>query len=209
MSLDPFYPIFDRSEWLSRLLPLGIRLTQLRIKNLPEQRLRREIQTAKRLTAAFNCQLVINDYWQLAMELGCDYVHLGQQDLDDADLAGLKNARIKIGISTHSEAELERALALQPDYIALGPVYPTILKKMVWEPQGLKRITQWKKRIGDIPLIGIGGLNLERAAVVLEAGADVVSMVTDITLDPHPEARVMRWLERTSIYRRHRQDKNL
>ncbi len=199
--LDPFYPIFDSSEWLSRLLPKGIKLAQLRIKDCSESRLRKEIAAAKKLSEKWNCRLIINDYWQLAIELGCDYVHLGQEDLEKADIVAIKNAAISIGISTHSEAELDRAITLEPSYIALGPIYPTILKKMPWNPQGLKRVTHWKKRIGTVPLVGIGGLNLDRARDVLDAGADVVSLVTDITLNKDPEAQVARWIELTSVYR--------
>lgn len=198
MKLSPFYPIFDHTDWLQRLLPLGIKLVQLRVKDLEPQKLRGEIQTAKALTDAADCQLVVNDYWQLAIELGCSFVHLGQEDLHDADIEAIRAAGIKIGISTHSDQELERALAVEPDYIALGPVYPTILKKMPWQPQGLDKVSEWKQRIGDIPLVGIGGLNLDRAQGVLDAGADIVSVVTDITLNPDPEFRVRRWLELTT-----------
>lgn len=200
MKLAPFYPIFDHSDWLERLLPLGIQLVQLRIKNLPEAALRTEITRAKSIADKHGCQLIVNDYWRLALELDFDFVHLGQEDLDQADIATLKKAGIKIGISTHSDEELERALALEPDYVALGPVYPTILKKMPWEPQGLARVSEWKQRLGDIPLIGIGGLNLERAPGVFDAGADVVSLVTDITLNADPEVQVKRWLEITAPY---------
>jgi thiamine-phosphate pyrophosphorylase len=201
IKLDPFYPVLDSSGWLERLLPLGIKLVQLRIKTKSETQLRREISKALELTDEAECQLVLNDHWQLAIELGCDFIHLGQEDLDTANIDQIRQANIKIGISTHSKQELERALALDPDYIALGPVYPTILKKMPWAPQGLERITQWKKRIGDIPLIGIGGLNLQRAEGVFGAGADVVALVTDITLNPDPESQVLRWIQLSQKYR--------
>ena len=201
MKLDPFYPIFDHSGWFADLLPLGIKLLQLRIKDRPDCELRREIQTAKFLCARFDCQLVINDYWHLALDLGCDFIHLGQEDLEAADVPAIKAAGIRIGISTHCDAELERALSLAPDYIALGPVYPTLLKKMPWAPQGLGEIGLWKKRIGDIPLVGIGGINPERAQAVLQAGADIVSVVTDITLNADPNTRVKRWIAITSAHR--------
>ena len=200
--LDPFYPIFDNCDWLRRLLPLGIKLTQLRVKDESDEKTRDEIITAKSLCEKYNCQLIVNDYWEIAIELGCDYVHLGQEDLDGADIEALRNANIKVGISTHSDEELERALTFAPDYIALGPVYPTILKKMPWEPQGLDRVSEWKKRIGDIPLVGIGGLNLDRAEGVLNAGADVVALVTDITLNESPEAQVAHWLDKTRKFMR-------
>ncbi len=121
---------------------------------------RAEIIEAQALCARAGAQLVVNDYWQEAIDTGCDYIHLGQTDLDSADLAAIRRAGLKLGVSTHDETELFRALETQPDYIALGPIYPTILKAMAFAPQGLPRITEWKKKIGKIPLVGIGGITL-------------------------------------------------
>ena len=195
MSLERFYLIVDSAAWLRRLLPQGVKLVQLRAKNLSVPEWRREIIEAMTLCAHYGAQLIVNDAWQLAIELGCDFVHLGQEDMADADLAALRHANIKLGLSTHNEAELERALAAGPDYIALGPIYPTILKQMPWAPQGLERITKWKHRMGDIPLVAIGGFTPQRAAGAFAAGADSVAVVTDITLNANPEARVKEWLE--------------
>ena len=194
MKLDPFYLIVDRASWLPRLLPHGVKLVQLRAKDMDEGELRREISQAREVCARYGAQLVINDYWRLAAEEGCDFVHLGQEDLASADIDAIRAAGLKLGISTHDEAELEVALMARPDYIALGPVYPTILKKMKWAPQGLERDTAWKKRIGDIPLVGIGGLTIERAPGVLNAGADSVAVVTDVLLNADPEARAREWV---------------
>ena len=192
--LDPFYPIFDSAEWLERLVPLGIRLVQLRVKDRPEAGLRAEVRAAKAVCEAHGCRLIVNDYWRLAIEEGCDFVHLGQEDLDGADLGAIRAAGLMLGVSTHDDAELDRALATEPDYVALGPVYPTILKQMRFGPQGLERVGEWKRRVGAMPLVAIGGLTVERAPGVLAAGADILSAVTDITLNPDPEARVREWL---------------
>lgn len=197
MTLDRFYPIFDSTDWLRRALPLGVKLVQLRIKDKPPAHIAAEIALARDLCAAHGATLVVNDYWQAAIEAEVGWLHLGQEDLDEADLPALRRAGIRIGISTHDEAELERALALSPDYIALGPVYPTILKKMKWHQQGLPRLSQWKAQIGDLPLVGIGGMSVARAPGVLAAGADIVSVVTDITLNADPEARICEWIEAT------------
>lgn len=194
MKLDPFYLIVDRASWLPRLLPQGVKLVQLRAKDMEEAELRHEIATARAVCERYGAQLVVNDYWRLAIELGCDFVHLGQEDLADADLEAIRRAGVKIGISTHDEAELEIALLARPDYVALGPVYPTILKKMRWAPQGLERISQWKKRVGNLPLVGIGGLTIARAPGVLRAGADSVAVVTDVLLNADPEARAREWV---------------
>jgi len=197
MKLDPFYPIFDSADWLARMLPLGVKLVQLRIKEKSEIDTAREIARAKALCAEGGCVLVVNDYWRLAIAEGCDFVHLGQEDLDEADLGAIRKAGMRLGVSSHDEAELERALATEPDYVALGPVYPTILKAMHWGPQGLERVTEWKHRLGGIPLVGIGGISLERAPGVFEAGADIVAAVTDITLNPDPEGRLKAWIAAT------------
>ncbi len=197
MKLDPLYPIFDSADWIARMLPLGMKLVQLRVKDRSETEVAREIATAQKLCAEAGCVLVVNDYWKLAIAEGCDWLHLGQEDLDAADLGAIRKAGLKLGVSSHDEAELERALATEPDYVALGPVYPTILKQMRFGPQGLERLTQWKRRIGDLPLVGIGGISLERAPGVFEAGADIVAAVTDITLNADPEGRLTQWLAAT------------
>lgn len=198
MKLARFYPIFDSVDWLQRTLPLGVRLVQLRIKDTPLDQVRAQIHAGRELCAAYGATLVVNDYWDIAIDCGCAWVHLGQEDLDDADIPAIRRAGLKLGVSTHDHEELERALRLDPDYVALGPVYPTILKQMKWHEQGLDRVTEWKQRIGDIPLVGIGGLSVERAEGVLTAGADIVSAVTDITLNTDPDARVRAWLDITA-----------
>lgn len=198
MNLPRFYPIFERADWLRRMLPLGVRLVQVRIKDLTGRALLDEIAAARDLARAHGAVLVVNDHWQAALDLGCDWVHLGQEDLDTADIPAIRRAGIKIGLSTHDHAELDRALAHGPDYVALGPVYPTLLKKMKWHEQGLDRLSEWKRLIGDTPLVAIGGMTVERAQGAFDAGADIVSAVTDITLNADPEARVRHWLEATS-----------
>lgn len=197
MTLDRFYPIFDHVDWLRRMLPLGVKLVQLRIKDQPRDVVRQQIAEARDLCRAHAATLVINDYWELAISLGCDWIHLGQEDLDDADLTAIRKAGLKLGVSTHDDDELERVLSMAPDYVALGPVYPTILKKMKWHQQGLPRVTEWKARVGATPLVGIGGMSVERAPGVFAAGADIVSAVTDITLNTDPEGRVRDWLKAT------------
>jgi thiamine-phosphate pyrophosphorylase len=194
MKLARVYPIVDSAAWVARLAPLGVRVVQLRIKEQQCATLEREIRAARACCAAAGMQLIVNDHWRLALACGCDFVHLGQGDLDGADVAALRRAGVRLGVSTHDEAELERALGLQPDYVALGPIYPTLLKVMPWAAQGLARIGEWKRRIGATPLVAIGGLTLERLAGVFAAGADAAAVVTDIVRHPDPERRVRDWL---------------
>jgi thiamine-phosphate pyrophosphorylase len=197
MSLDRFYPIFDSADWLHRTLPRGVKLVQLRIKEMDEADLCNAITHAQALCRAHAATLVVNDHWRIAIDAGCEWVHLGQEDLDTADLPAIRRAGLRLGISTHDHAELDRALSTSPDYVALGPVYPTILKKMEWHQQGLERVTEWKRLIGDLPLVAIGGMRVDRAAGAFAAGADIVSVVTDITLSDDPDTRIRAWLEAT------------
>jgi thiamine-phosphate pyrophosphorylase len=195
MNIAPFYPIVDSAAWVGRLVRLGARLIQLRVKDQPDDVVRQEILAAKKICGRAGAQLIVNDYWQLALEESCDFVHLGQGDLDTADIQALRKSQVRIGISTHDHAELERALALQPDYVALGPIYPTLLKQMPWAPQGLERITEWKRRIGDLPLVAIGGLTVDRVPGVFAAGADSAAVVTDIVRNADPDQRTREWIE--------------
>jgi thiamine-phosphate diphosphorylase len=201
MRLDPFYLIVDDAEWLRRLLPLGLKLVQLRIKDQPEAVLRTQIAEARRLCTAAGAQLIVNDYWELAIEAGCDFVHLGQEDLDAADVPAIRRHGLRLGVSTHDAAELERALSFAPDYVALGPVFPTILKAMAWAPQGVERVTDWKRAVGATPLVAIGGLTPERGRQVLEAGADSAAVVTDVLRHAEPEARAAEWMAATAPWR--------
>lgn len=195
MTLPRFYPIFESVDWLKHALPLGVKLVQLRIKDSTPNLLVQEVRSGIALARSYGAALVINDHWQIAIDEGADWIHLGQEDLDTADLPAIRRAGLKLGISTHDHQELDRALALGPDYVALGPVYPTILKQMKWHQQGLERVTEWKRLVGDVPLCAIGGMSVERAPGAFDAGADIVSAVTDITLNADPEQRLRDWLK--------------
>lgn len=201
MKLDPFYLIVDSSAWIERLVPHGVKLVQLRIKDRGETDLRREIRASKTVCERHGCQLVVNDYWRMAVEEGCDFVHLGQEDLASADVRAIRRAGVKLGLSTHDKVELETALFMEPDYVALGPIYRTTLKAMNWAPQGLDRIAVWKHRIGDLPLVAIGGLTVERLPGVFEHGAHSAAVVTDIIRASDPEARTREWLKATTPWR--------
>lgn len=192
--LDVFYPIVPDLAWMERIVPLGVRTVQLRLKDASADEVRRQIAGSLEICKRHGCDLIVNDYWREAIALGADFVHLGQEDLAEADVAAIKQAGVRLGISTHSHEELEIALAAKPDYVALGPIYETKLKAMKWGPQGLGRITDWKARIGAMPLCCIGGITPERAPGVVEAGADSVAVITDFFTHADPEARVRQWL---------------
>lgn len=200
--LDVFYPIVPDAAWVARLAPLGVKTLQMRIKDAPPAEVRRAIADSLSIARRYGCQLIVNDYWREAIEAGADYIHLGQEDLAAADLTAIKSAGLRLGISTHSEEELETALAAGPDYVALGPVYETKLKAMKWAPQGLGRVGEWKRRIGTLPLVAIGGITIERASDVVAAGADSVAVITDFMTAEAPERRIEMWLDWAARRRR-------
>ncbi len=204
--LDAFYPIVPDLDWLKRIVPLGVRTVQLRIKNASSDEIRRQILESLEVCIRHDCQLIVNDHWKEALAAGADYVHLGQEDLTEADVPTLKAREIKIGISTHSFEELDTALAAEPDYVALGPIWETKLKVMKWAPQGLGRIREWKARIGSLPLVAIGGITPDRASSVIEAGAQSAAVITDFFTHRDPEARVRTWLEWAEGARRQHKD---
>jgi thiamine-phosphate pyrophosphorylase len=193
--LDPFYPVVPSAAWVARLVPAGTSLIQLRIKDQPADEVRRQVREAKAVCDKHGASLVVNDYWQIAIDENCPWVHLGQEDLGGADIAAVHRAGLRLGVSTHDHAELERGLAARPDYVALGPIWPTQLKKMPWAPQGLERIGEWKRLIGERPLVAIGGLTLDRAVQCLEAGADCAAVVGDIVNNPDPVVQAGRWMD--------------
>ena len=195
--LDPFYPVVPDSNWVLKLVPVGTKLIQLRIKDQQEAEIRRQVREAKAVCAQHGADLVVNDYWQVAIDEGCAWVHLGQEDLVDADVKALRRAGLRIGVSTHDHAELDKGLAIDPDYVALGPIWPTVLKQMPWAPQGTERLAEWKKLVGNRPLVAIGGLTLERALLCLKAGADIVSVVGDIVNHADPIGQARAWIAAT------------
>jgi len=191
---DRFYPIVDNLAWIERLTRLGVGMVQLRAKDLSHGDALRLVREALAIVAGTPTALVVNDYWQAAIEAGARHVHLGQEDLAEADVGAIRRAGLTLGLSTHDDSELEAALRAKPDYVALGPIYPTTLKGMRFAPQGLERIGDWKRRIGAIPLVAIGGITLERAPGVFAAGADSIAVVSDVTQNADPEGRVRDWL---------------
>ncbi len=194
---DRFYAVVDSVAWVARLALLGVGTIQLRAKGLDAAEAKQAVMDALEMTKGTNAKLVVNDYWRAAIAAGAKHLHLGQEDLaelTDRDLQAIRDARLTLGLSTHDDEELETALRARPDYIALGPIFPTTLKSMRFAPQGVAKITEWKKRIGDIPLVAIGGIKLEQAREIFDAGADSIAVVSDVTQNADPDARVRAWL---------------
>ena len=192
---DRFYPVVDSVAWVARLAKLGVGTVQLRAKELDDGAALQIVTDALAVTKNTGTKLVVNDYWRAAIVAGARHLHLGQEDLAGADLGAIRDAGLTLGISTHDDDELATALAAKPDYVALGPIFPTTLKSMRFAPQGIAKITEWRKRIGNIPLVAIGGIKLEHAADIFAAGADSIAVVSDVTQHADPDARVRDWLQ--------------
>lgn len=190
-----FYPIVDSFDWVKRLAACGVKTVQLRVKNREGAALEKEIQKSVAFCREKNIRLFINDFWPLAIRHGAYGVHLGQEDILTADIAAIRAAGLRLGLSTHCYHEAAVAHGLRPSYIALGPIYPTKIKAMLFPPQGVDTLKLWKKLL-DYPLVVIGGITLDRASEVLDAGADMVSVITDVTQHSDPEARARAWLKR-------------
>ncbi len=179
------YPIVDSVDWLKKLLPLGIKTAQLRIKNKTGVELENEIKQGIELSKKFEARLFINDYWQLAIRFNAYGVHLGQEDLSSADIQAIRKAEVRLGISTHCYYEVARAHAFKPSYIACGPIFPTTSKEMNFSPQGLLKLSRWQRTL-DYPIVAIGGIDLEKFNAVLSTDVDGVAMISAITQDPDP-----------------------
>ena len=176
------YPVVNSIEWLERCLEAGVKTLQLRVKNVAEEELDAMIASAAELGRCYQARLFINDYWQLAIKHQAYGVHLGQEDLDDADMQAIAEAGLHLGISTHSWFEIARAHSLKPSYIAIGPIYATTTKVMKFAPQGLQQLQQWLQLIGDAyPVVAIGGIDLGNTEAVLQTGVGSVAMVRAVT----------------------------
>lgn len=181
------YPVIDSVQWLKRLLPLKPDVIQLRLKQGSENEIEQQIAEAVQLSHAYNLRLFINDHWQLAMKYAAYGVHLGQEDLEQADLSAIAQAGLRLGISSHSYLELLRARQLNPSYIALGHIFATQTKKMPSKPQGLKRLGYYAALCRDIPTVAIGGIDMQRLEAVVSSGVDGVAVVSAITKSANPE----------------------
>ena len=195
------YPVVDSVDWIARLLEWGAKPLQLRTKDRRAADLEQQIMQAIELGRRYQARLFINDYWQLAIKHGAYGVHLGQEDIQIADLDALRNAGLRLGISTHDPVELAEALTIRPSYVALGHIFPTQTKDMPSQPQGLARLRECVLQSGDCPTVAIGGISEERVPQVLATGVGSVALVSAITKAADPKAATegfLRMIEGTS-----------
>ena len=199
-----FYPVVPDAAWVRRLLGWGVRTIQLRIKatdHTPAE-IEREVKAAVEAGRIVpGAQIFINDHWQFALAAGAYGVHLGQEDLNTTDLNALRDAGLRLGLSTHTPAELARAKAVQPSYLAIGPIYPTTLKVMPYEPVGLENLKAWGALAAPYPVVAIGGISLERLPGVLACGMNGVAVVSAVTLAADPQQAALTGLRLAAHYK--------
>ncbi|EOE6861673.1 thiamine phosphate synthase [Cronobacter dublinensis] len=193
------YPVVDSVEWIARLLEAGVRTLQLRIKDKTDADVEADVRAAIDLGKRYHARLFINDYWRLAIKHQAYGVHLGQEDLQTADLNAIRAAGLRLGVSTHDDMEIDVALAVRPSYIALGHVFPTQTKQMPSAPQGLAQLAAHVQRLGDYPTVAIGGISLARAPAVLETGVGSIAVVSAITQAADWRAATQQLLELAGV----------
>ncbi|WP_010092901.1 thiamine phosphate synthase, partial [Burkholderia ubonensis] len=187
------YPVVPSAEWVERVLDCGVLTVQLRVKGAAPDLLRAEIERAVAAGRRRpDARVFINDYWQIAVEAGAYGVHLGQEDLETADLATIARAGLRLGLSSHGYYEMLRALHVRPSYLALGPVFATTTKAVAAPPQGLARIARYARFAGaQAPLVAIGGVGPDTLPAVLATGVGSVAVVSAVTGAADYRARII------------------
>ena len=181
------YPIVDNLEHLKKLFDTGASLIQFRVKDKSQSDVFALVKKAVELSKKYSfSKLIINDYWEAAIESGAFGVHLGQEDIKYADLSTLRSSGLRLGISTHSFWEVSCALQLSPSYIACGPIFQTRVKKMPWLPQGIRNLSYWVRMLPK-PLVAIGGINLNNLESVKQTGVEIISLINGISCAVSPQ----------------------
>ncbi len=172
------YPIVDRADKLKILYELGVRTAQLRVKDLKDKALEEEIYKAVKVSTYYNARLFINDYWELAIKYKAYGIHLGQEDLETANLEAIHQAGLRLGVSTHTTKEIEMALEIEPSYLAIGPIFETTSKKVNYETVGVRELESWSKNV-DYPIVAIGGINLSNIEEIIAIeNVDGIAMIS-------------------------------
>ncbi len=185
------YAVMPSAQWVRRVLDLGVTTVQLRVKDAPPDVLAAEIAASVAAGSAHGARVFINDHWREAIDAGAYGVHLGQEDVETADLAAIAAAGLRLGLSTHGYYEMLRALHFRPSYLAFGAVFPTATKTVATAPQGLARLARYKRLLdGVVPLVAIGGIDLTKLPSVLETGVGSAAVVSAITGADDPAVAV-------------------
>ena len=189
------YGVFPDADWIARMVDAELPTAQLRFKSEDPQAIRKQIKAAVAAVQGSKTLLFINDHWEEAIEAGAYGVHLGQEDLVSANLDAIRDAGLRLGLSTHGYAELMIADRFCPSYIAMGAVFPTNLKQMPTAPQGLGRLYAYTKLMQHYSLVAIGGIDEKSIHAVAQSGVGSVAVVRAIVAADDPKAVVKRLQE--------------
>mgnify|MGYP000470441249 CR=1 FL=1 len=184
------YAVLPDAAWVARMAQAGVPTLQLRFKSTDKQAIRHEVRAAVQAVQGTPSLLFINDHWRIAIDEGAYGVHLGQEDMDEAPLDLIRSAGLRLGLSTHGYAEMLRADAASPSYIALGAVFPTTLKRMQTAPQGIARLNAYARIMQHCPLVAIGGIDESRIPDVMRSGVGSIAVVRAVTGANDPQAAV-------------------
>ena len=184
------YGVMPDADWVKRMVDAEVPTVQLRFKSEDKNKIKKQIRESVKAVQDSKTLLFINDYWQEAIEAEAYGVHLGQEDLETADLDAIRDAGLRLGLSTHGYAEMAYADRYCPSYIAMGAVFATNLKKMATAPQGLGRLYQYAKLLSHYPLVAIGGIDQDSIHAVAKSGVGSVAVVRAITQAKDPKAAV-------------------
>ncbi|WP_415406344.1 thiamine phosphate synthase [Sulfurovum sp. CS9] len=177
------YPVVDRAYKLKPLYEVGITTAQLRVKDMSGEVLENEVTEAIKISEKFNTRFFLNDFWELGIKHKAYGIHLGQEDIQEADVKAILDAGIRLGISTHTPKEIDIALGFEPSYLAIGPIYEPISKKLTYDPVGIKDLKHWAKNV-DYPIVAIGGITIENIKNVAETkAANGIAMISDVLED--------------------------
>ena len=188
------YAVLPDAGWVGRMARAGVPTVQLRFKSDDADAVQREVESAIDAVRGTGARLFINDHWQAAIRAGAYGVHLGQEDIDLADLDAIRTAGLRLGLSTHGYAEMLRADCISPSYIAMGAVYATTLKQMATVPQGPGRLTAYARLMRHHSLVAIGGIDVERLPAVLKSGVGSVAVVRALVNAQQPELVAADWM---------------
>jgi thiamine-phosphate pyrophosphorylase len=190
--VDPFYPIVPDLDWLERLLPLGVRMIQLRLQRATPAEIDRQVARGLMLCRRDGSKFVVNGHWEAVIRHGADFLHLDPDEFSEADITAIRNAGIRLGLSASNQSQLMSALEADPDYLAYGPVHETPAQGTSWDPQNIEMITIWAKS-APCPLVAIGGVTFDDAEALHQAGALSLAVDADFLDHAEPDARVRQW----------------
>ncbi|RYF27016.1 MAG: thiamine phosphate synthase [Comamonadaceae bacterium] len=198
------YAVLPDADWVGRMARAGVPTVQLRYKSTDMAAIEQEIAASVRAVQGTGALLFINDHWRQAIAAAAYGVHLGQEDLDALqpdELAAIRNAGLRLGVSTHGYAEMVRADRASPSYIAMGAIYPTTLKKMATVPQGVARLKAYARVMRDYPQVAIGGIGLDQFEEVLESGVGSIAVVRALVNAQQPEAAALQLMQALARYK--------